>query len=197
MPTARSLIAGLALAFTAISCTDKGPTAPDNSNPANPSNNAPSMAKAKPTTNGLGKTFTNLPITQVSTGATGTFTGALTITSLATNSAGQLLASGTLAGQQTLNGVTTTVSETFSNVVVGTDPQHCTILHLDVGPIFLDLLGLQVTTNEIVLDVTAVAGPGNLLGNLLCALVHLLDQNPLSTLVGNLLAQINAILASL
>jgi hypothetical protein len=197
MPTARSLIAGLALALTAISCTDKGPTAPDNSNPANPSNNAPLMAKAKPTANGLTYTFTNAAVTQVSTGLSGTFTGVLTITSFATNAAGDLLASGTIVGSQTINGVTSAVSTTFSNVVVGTDPQHCTILHLDVGPIFLNLLGLQITTNEIVLDITAVAGPGNLLGNLLCALVHLLDQNPLSTLVGSLLAQINAILAGL
>jgi hypothetical protein len=88
------------------------------------------------------------------------------------------------------------VNESLAGLVIGTDPQRCTILHLDLGPIFLDVLGLQVTTNEIVLDITAVAGSGNLLGNLLCALVRILDQNPLATLVGQLLAQINAILGA-
>ena len=54
-------------------------------------------------------------------------------------------------------------------------PQVCDILFLDIGPIFLEVLGLEVDLSEIVLDINAVAGPGNLLGNLLCALVGLLD----------------------
>ena len=100
-------------------------------------------------------------------------------------------------GALTDNEVINVVNQSLADLVVGTDPQRCTILHLDLGPIFLDILGLQVTTNEIVLDITAVAGPGNLLGNLLCSLVHILDQNPLAALVGQLLNQINAILAGL
>ena len=76
-----------------------------------------------------------------------------------------------------------------------TPGRRCQILFLDVGPIFLDLLGLQVDLSRIVLDITAVAGAGNLLGNLLCALVGILDRNPLAAGVAGLLAQINAILA--
>ena len=51
---------------------------------------------------------------------------------------------------------------------VGSAPA-CDILTLDVGAIFLDLLGLQVDVAPISIDVTAVPGAGNLLGNLLCA----------------------------
>jgi hypothetical protein len=60
----------------------------------------------------------------------------------------------------------------------------CDILHLDIGPIFLDLLGLQVDLSEIVLDITAVPGPGNLLGNLLCSVAGLLDNGLSGTLQG-------------
>lgn len=57
---------------------------------------------------------------------------------------------------------------------------QCTILHLVLGPLDLNLLGLKVHLNRVVLDVTAVSGPGNLLGNLLCAIAHLLDGTPLN-----------------
>jgi len=53
--------------------------------------------------------------------------------------------------------------------------EACDILFLFLGPIFLDLLGLQVFLSPVLLDVNAQPGPGNLLGNLLCALAGLLD----------------------
>jgi hypothetical protein len=41
------------------------------------------------------------------------------------------------------------------------------------------VLGLVVTVpNHTVLDITAVGGAGNLLGNLLCAVANLLNQTP-------------------
>lgn len=52
----------------------------------------------------------------------------------------------------------------------------CTILHLVLGPLDLNLLGLTVHLDTVVLDITAVSGSGNLLGNLLCAVAHLLDN---------------------
>jgi hypothetical protein len=52
----------------------------------------------------------------------------------------------------------------------------CTILHLVLGPLNLNLLGLKVHLNKVVLDITAQSGSGNLLGNLLCAVAHLLDN---------------------
>jgi hypothetical protein len=51
----------------------------------------------------------------------------------------------------------------------------CNVLALDLGPLNLDLLGLVVNLNEVILDITAQPGPSNLLGNLLCGVLGLLD----------------------
>lgn len=73
----------------------------------------------------------------------------------------------------------------------------CEILRLSIGAINLDLLGLQVSLNPILLVITAQPGPGNLLGNLLCAIVNLLNpQGPLTQLI-TLLNQLLALLNSL
>lgn len=53
----------------------------------------------------------------------------------------------------------------------------CPILHLVLGPLDLNLLGLVIHLDTIVLDITAIPGPGNLLGNLLCAIAGLLNGN--------------------
>jgi hypothetical protein len=54
--------------------------------------------------------------------------------------------------------------------------QTCDILTLLIpGGIFLDLLGLQLIIAPIAILLQAVAGAGNLLGNLLCAIAGLLD----------------------
>ncbi|HET8647508.1 MAG TPA: ABC transporter substrate-binding protein, partial [Vicinamibacteria bacterium] len=59
----------------------------------------------------------------------------------------------------------------------------CEILHLELGPLDLDLLGLVVHLDRVVLDIRAEPGAGNLLGNLLCAIVNLLNNGgPLSQL---------------
>ena len=81
------------------------------------------------------------------------------------------------------------------------EPAHargatCDILHLVLGPLDLDLLGLQVHLNRVVLDIVAVAGAGNLLGNLLCAVTGLLDGG-LQGLLGRLVNLLNRILAVL
>jgi hypothetical protein len=52
----------------------------------------------------------------------------------------------------------------------------CAILHLELGPLNLTLLGLNVVLDNcangpITVDITAVTGRGNLLGNLLCELL--------------------------
>jgi len=54
----------------------------------------------------------------------------------------------------------------------------CQVLHLTLGALDLDLLGVNVHLNRIVLVITAEPGPGNLLGNLLCAITGLLDGGP-------------------
>ncbi len=58
----------------------------------------------------------------------------------------------------------------------------CEILNLVLGPLDLDLLGLQVHLNRVVLHIQADPGPGNLLGNLLCAIAGLLDPGPVNLL---------------
>lgn len=146
--------------------------------------------------------LTNIPITGSIPGLTGgAFTGTLNITSFAVQN-GQLVANGLLTGAltQTVNGVTTTVGNVtnFPVQLPVTASGSCQILHLDLGPLNLTLLGLMVHLNQVVLDITAQQGPGNLLGNLLCAVAHLLD-NPVGTGgalngIADLLNQILAIL---
>jgi energy-converting hydrogenase Eha subunit A len=51
----------------------------------------------------------------------------------------------------------------------------CPILHLVLGPLNLNLLGLHITLNQVVLNITAIPGAGNLLGNLLCDVANLLN----------------------
>lgn len=72
----------------------------------------------------------------------------------------------------------------------------CDILHLVLRPIDLNLLGLRVHLSRVVLNIDAVSGPGNLLGNLLCAVAGLLDGG-LQGLLGRLTNLLNQILGTL
>lgn len=69
-----------------------------------------------------------------------------------------------------------------ANSDVSTAQVACDILHLELGPLDLDLLGLVIHLDQVVLDISAQPGPGNLLGNLLCAIAGLLDGGSLSQL---------------
>lgn len=65
----------------------------------------------------------------------------------------------------------------------------CPILNLELGPIHLNLLGLNVDTSAICLDITAIPG-GGLLGDLLCGIANLLNGgNPLATILAGLTPQ--------
>ena len=72
----------------------------------------------------------------------------------------------------------------------------CPILNLVLGPLDLDLLGLEVHLNKVILDIIAQPGPGKLLGNLLCAIANLLNGTPAPS-VSQLTDLFNAILAIL
>ena len=105
----------------------------------------------------------------------GTFAGTATVTRFI-NQNGQLTALGVVTGILTnAAGTPTTVVSTFATPVNITQAT-CSFLHLDLGPLNLNLLGLQVDLSEIVLDLTSQAGAGNLLGNLLCGIAGLLDS---------------------
>lgn len=147
----------------------------------------PAMVAAQNPTAGI-----TVPIEQTLAGV-GTFTGQLAINSFKVVN-GQLSALGTLTGRltDTAGNLLGTVATAVTVPVAGTG--SCSILHLTLGPLDLDLLGLQVHLDRVVLDISAQPGAGNLLGNLLCSIANLLNGGgPLSQLVNAL----NQLLAAL
>jgi hypothetical protein len=68
-----------------------------------------------------------------------------------------------------------------------------------LGPLHLDVLGLVIDLNRVILNIVGQTGAGNLLGNLLCALVGILDGGVVLarflSVLDELLAAINAVLA--
>lgn len=142
-------------------------------------------------------TITNQAVTDGAGNAVGVFNGTARITHVDVVN-GHLAGSGTVTGTLTRTDNTTQmVSDTFTNALID-PPATCTILDLTLGPLHLNLLGLVIDLNQVHLTITAVPGPGNLLGNLLCAVANLLNNTGgLSAAIQNLLNQINAILAGL
>jgi hypothetical protein len=135
--------------------------------------------------------------------AAGTFTGNLHINSFAVRD-GALVASGIVTGTRVdENGVVTAIVRTVSLPVntgsastraAAAPAASCGILHLELGPLDLDLLGLVVHLDRVVLDLSAVPGAGNLLGNLLCSLTNLLNGGGALTQIADLLNQILGLL---
>ena len=157
---------------------------------------APTASAAKPA-----PTAVDVPVTGTvtdATGAVGTFSGEYTINRI-TTSGGELAAVGTVTGTvtNTATGATTTVSRavTVPLQAAGT----CEILDLTLGPLDLDLLGLVVHLDTVHLNITAESGPGNLLGNLLCAVAGLLDgpTGGLGGLLQSIVQLLNQILGQL
>ena len=139
---------------------------------------------------------TGIPITGSAPGGYN-FTGTFDLTRFAVQN-GQLVAVGELSGTltRTVDGVTTVIG-TVTDLVIRlpvTASGTCQILHLELGPLDLDLLGLQIHLDKVVLDITAQSGPGNLLGNLLCGIAGLLDSNAVPSALARILNQLLAIL---
>jgi hypothetical protein len=137
------------------------------------------------------------PITAAQSG--GAVNGVFTITNFTVNDLGQLVANGTFTGTATdAGGVVHDLTDAVVSAVVngaGT-AGGCRILDLTLGPLHLDVLGLVVDLNQVHLTITAVPGPGNLLGNLLCSVAHLLDNTGASNnAVQNLVNLLNGLLA--
>ena len=120
----------------------------------------------------------------------GSFVGSFTPTGFGTQD-GNLTVTGLVTGTFTdLAGVATPVSQTVTTTVdAAQSTTACDIINLDLGPLNLNVLGLVVDLNQVQLDITAVPGAGNLLGNLLCAVAGLLDGNGTSGLA-NLLNRV-------
>jgi hypothetical protein len=120
-----------------------------------------------------------------------------TITGTAKDLSGKVLATGlqTVALPFSTSGAPTVAAAAVPGVVA---QATCPILNLVLGPLHLDLLGLVVDLNQVILNITAVSGAGNLLGNLLCAVAGLLDQpGPLANLLNQILGTLNQILSGL
>lgn len=133
------------------------------------------------------------------TAAGDVFNGILKITNVAANTTtGALTATGMLTG--TLTSATGTLLGTVSQLItlpLTSVSGSCTILTLTLGPLDLNLLGLMVHLNQVVLNITAQPGPGNLLGNLLCSVANLLNGGNLSASLTQLISLLNQILSSL
>jgi hypothetical protein len=210
------LYAVLALATgVSVSCSD-APTAPA-------SNLETTVADAPALRNGKGKgpvdratLLTNVPVSGLLSNG-GSFTGTFTAKHIAIDPATRILTvTGILNGTAVSGGVSTAIENVLVSAPATLDrggdvaSAHgeagmvrpvamavCDILFLDLGPLSLDLLGLTLDLNEIVLDLNAVSGAGNLLGNLLCAVVSLLDGPGFLAGLSQLLDSINSILDGL
>ena len=137
---------------------------------------APVAAVARPTPAQTRVTTVNsAPVTGASQNGK-KFSGRFTIGRFVTKN-GKTYAVGTLTGKLGHRGVKrsnvhmpVSVNQGLAGVAAA-----CPIVHLVLGPLNLNLLGLKVHLNQVVLDVTARSGPGNLLGNLLCSVANLLN----------------------
>ena len=127
----------------------------------------------------------------------GTLSGVLNITQFAVQN-GVLNAIGTLTGTLTdaAGNLIGSVSQAVTIPVSASG--SCSILTLTLGPLDLNLLGLKVHLNTVVLNITAQQGPGNLLGNLLCGIANLLNSNgALAGLLNAVAGALNNILSHL
>jgi hypothetical protein len=123
--------------------------------------------------------------------------GVFTITSFA-NQSGQLVAQGTLNGNvTTASGNVMPVVNQSMTMPVSSVASSCPILTLVLGPLNLNILGLNIALNQVVLNITAIPGAGNLLGNLLCDIANLLNGTNLNNVLGELVILLNKILGAL
>jgi len=86
----------------------------------------------------------------------------------------------------------------FSAPVQVHQPQQesCLILRLELGPLHINLLGLIIDIPEqIVIEIRAEPGPGNLLGNLLCAIANLLNNDANAATVARQLNKVLKVLS--
>jgi hypothetical protein len=174
---------------------------------------SPAIAAAQSSSNANHKSAPlSIPVSGASKDGSGSFAGTFNLQRVVVGQDGKLAGIGTLIGTFTKTG------GEVQNIVIGgvsmpltastrpapLSPQQasalqpsgqqtqepCDILHLVLGPLHLDLLGLVIDLNEVHLDIVAQPGPGNLLGNLLCAIAGLLNGSGTQQAIANLLNQI-------
>jgi hypothetical protein len=130
----------------------------------------------------------NIPVTGKA-GNGKAFTGHFNVSHFATQN-GKAVAIGTLTGKignRTVkkSNVAIPVSMGSTSPLAAHSAATCQILNLVLGPLHLNLLGLHVDLNQVVLNITGVTGTGQLLGNLLCGVANLLNPGlPAGQLAG-------------
>ena len=145
------------------------------------------------------------------TSAAGNFAGVFAPTRVVATTTGKILARGVLVGTvtkpgQAAEGVSRSITMQVQSARTATSTSSaisptavpvisCSVLHLVLGPLDLDLLGLVVHLDKVVLDITAVPA-GGLLGQLLCSVANLLSGG-LGGLLGQLATLLNQILGQL
>ena len=194
MRIARVRLLSLLVAFLALA-VGSWAHAKDNANSSDSSNKAAPLTVPVTGTerNGTGRFDGTLTIERFAATSTGVVAVGL-LKGTVTNAAG---AKGTIVktvawpivhsnapgtiGQLTPNTEGTVVAAGFLKVQ-NTTPVNmmkvqlsCDILNLVLGPLHLDLLGLVIDLNRVVLNITGQTGAGNLLGNLLCGITGILD----------------------
>ncbi len=174
-----------------------------------PATSALAQTRSNPNTNRL-----DVPVTGVAQGV-GTVAGTFKISQFAIEDGllvarGQLTATVTDTAGNIIRTIVTSAAMPVNNAsgpaaadagascdTASTAQVACDILNLVLGPLHLDLLGLVIDLNQVVLNITAQPGGGNLLGNLLCAITGLLDAGSLGQQLVNLLNQLIGVLAGL
>ena len=139
---------------------------------------APVAAPAATSPGGVATSTINQVIPDV-----GTFVGSFTPTRFVSQQ-GRLGVTGVVTGTlTTLTGAVVPVSQTVTTTVASAATAgSCDILNLVLGPLHLNVLGLVVDLNQVVLNITGQTGSGQLLGNLLCGIAGLLDGTGISGL---------------
>jgi hypothetical protein len=187
-----AISAGSVVALTGLTASAAGAAVTaTTSTPAKTATSAPAASVGSLTSVVKG-TFTN-------SAGKGTFSGTFTPQKFSVTN-GVLHATGVLKGTLTnangtsLGTVNQTVTDSVNTSAAANAVAGCQVLNLVLGPLNLNLLGLVVTLNQVTLNITAVPGAGNLLGNLLCAVVNLLNG---TGGLASLSALLNQILAAL
>ena len=204
-------VLAFAAACLVAACSDH-PTAPKTATPTSPSLSRGEGAGAARNADQRAALLTNVPVAGTLVGG-GTFTGTMTATKITMDQATRQLALTGVLNGTAIKGtgeVVDVVNQAFTTALSINRPgvasagiiqpaaqASCGILDLVLGPLHLDLLGLVVDLNQVVLDITAVTGAGNLLGNLLCAVVGLLDIPGALAAITHILDTINNILSGL
>jgi hypothetical protein len=85
-----------------------------------------------------------------------------------------------------------------SSAAVQPQATTCGVLHLDVGAVNLNLLGLQVATQPVTIDLSAVSGGTDVLGHLICTVLSTLNNVVgLVDVLNNLLGVVGGLLGGL